>query len=233
MEMTANQGGKTVEERRPDHRNGDSMMAMMVMMMTMCFGVVLLFAVIPAIGQGSASSSAWLRGDAIPPLALHVPRVALTMHLHRLRPMASATALARSLSYRACGERPGEGSHLRDGGDLVDGGHGRARGPRLLLLQHELPAYLRVSRNGTQGDAHTRLDRARRCPHARDTAGRRSSPRRGRDHHHLGADPRPPVDDVGQVVVLHRYTRAVHRRLVVLPRRLDGDPNSLDHWWTS
>ena len=51
MEMTANQGGKTVEERRPDHQgNGDSMMAMMVMMMTMCFGVVLLFAVIPAIG---------------------------------------------------------------------------------------------------------------------------------------------------------------------------------------
>jgi hypothetical protein len=40
-----------VQEQRPDDQgNGDGMMTMMVMMMAMCFGVVLLFAVIPSIG---------------------------------------------------------------------------------------------------------------------------------------------------------------------------------------
>ncbi len=42
-----------MHEQRPDNQgkgNGDNMMAMMVMMMAMCFGVVLLFAVIPSIG---------------------------------------------------------------------------------------------------------------------------------------------------------------------------------------
>jgi len=42
-----------VQDQRPDNQgngNRDSMMAMMVMMMAMCFGVVLLFAVIPSIG---------------------------------------------------------------------------------------------------------------------------------------------------------------------------------------
>ena len=38
-----------MNDQGPDNQ-GNGMMAMMVMMMAMCFGVVLLFAVIPAIG---------------------------------------------------------------------------------------------------------------------------------------------------------------------------------------
>ncbi|MEX2246888.1 MAG: hypothetical protein WEC75_09380 [Dehalococcoidia bacterium] len=40
-----------MKDREPDNpSSGDGMTAMMVMMMAMCFGVVLLFAVIPSIG---------------------------------------------------------------------------------------------------------------------------------------------------------------------------------------
>ncbi len=40
-----------MQDQRPNNQgNSGGMMAMMVMMMAMCFGVVLLFAIIPSIG---------------------------------------------------------------------------------------------------------------------------------------------------------------------------------------
>ena len=42
---------KSTDRGSPDpHKGGDSMMGMMAMMMAMCVGVILLFAVIPAVG---------------------------------------------------------------------------------------------------------------------------------------------------------------------------------------